>query len=86
MSKYYLEMSKRTQKNICDLHAEIMELCDEIERLEFKHAKLIKRQVIARTKKISKMTAKARLSGQSMENRLSEYYDAITGIGFKRTK
>ena len=77
---------RREKKTICDMHQEIIQLCSEIESLKFDHVKQTKRQVLSRVKKIAKLTAQARISGQSMENRLSEYYDAVTSVGFKRIR
>lgn len=76
----------REKKTICDMHQEIIQLCSEILSLKFDHVRRTKRQVLSRVKKIAILTAKSRVAGQSMENRLNEYYDAITSVGFKREK
>jgi len=68
------------------MHNEIIQLCSDIEKLRFSHIKLTRRQVLSRIKKIEKLTLKAKLAGQSMEDRLAEYYEAIISVGFKRKR
>ena len=66
------------------MHDDIACFCSEIEDLDFGQNKMLKRRVLALVKKITKTTQKAKQSGQSMENRLGEYYDSITSLGFKK--
>jgi len=74
------------KKSICRMHDDIMGFCSMIEDLDFKQSKMLRRRVMSLVKKIEKTTIKAKQSGQSMEDRLSEYYDSTTSLGFVRKK
>jgi len=69
---------------ICSLHDDIACLCGNIEKLNFGDNKMLKRRVMSLAKKIEKKTKKAKTAGQKMEDRLGEYYDNITSLGFSR--
>jgi len=79
---------------ICSLHGDIESLCENIEenlkQINKKTTKeqilKLKQQIARDTKNIKKIVEKALEAGQSMENRLVAYYDAITELGFERKK
>ena len=69
---------------ICFKHDLAMRLCEEILEMDFDRP--FKTKLKAKVRKIIKVTEQAKYDGQCMEDRLQEYYDAITEIGFKRNK
>jgi len=69
---------------ICTLHDEIMEMAEELLRYEFESGQKTKGKKLL--KKIITKAEEAKYGGQEMEDRLVEYYEAITGLGFKRKK
>jgi len=71
---------------ICNDHAAIEELVDEIDELveDTTVGKLFRRRIISRTKKVRTILRRAIESGQLMEDRLQEYYNAIVELGFER--
>jgi len=77
-------MAKRTKKTICSMHDDITCFCGMIQEFDFGENKMLKRRVTALVKKIEKETKRAKIAGQSMENRLGEYFDSITSLGFSR--
>ena len=77
-------MSRRKAKrNICSVHHEIREIADDLEE-EF--ATFVSKKALKKIKEIQNLADEALGYGQSMENRLSEYKDAIENIGFNRKK
>lgn len=70
---------------ICYKHDEIIKLCKEIKQLDLSKT-TARKKVDKLADKIITITEIAKDNGQSMEDRLSEYYDAITEIGFQRKK
>lgn len=78
-------MTIRKDDPICFKHDEIMSLCNEIKDLNlFKVSG--RKKVIPLVNKIIKLTEQAKEDGQNMENRLQEYYNAISELGFEREK
>lgn len=78
-------MTVRKDDPICFKHDEIMSLCRELKNLDlFKVSG--RKKVIPLVNKIIKLTEQAKEDGQNMENRLHEYYDAISDLGFDRKK
>jgi len=77
-------MAKRKRITICETHDDIIRFCGMIQDLNFGENKMLKRRVLSLVKKIEKETRKAKEAGQSMENRLGEYFDSITSLGFSR--
>ena len=75
-------MAKR-KRLICTVHDEIYDFAEEIEELDFSDRNH-KRKLKSLAKRIKKDASEAKDYGQSMENRLSEYRDAIEELGFKR--
>jgi len=72
---------------ICDRHDSIKSWSDDIEAEADKIENTrLRRRIISLARKIQKEVVKAKDSGQSMENRLMEYSQAIEGLGFKRSK
>ena len=69
---------------ICFKHEEILELCEEIETMDFN--KPFKRELKKKLKAIMKLTEQAKEDGQNMENRLQKYYECVSDMGFKRIK
>ena len=74
---------RKTKRNICDVHYDIDKLAQELEEI-LKELKSRKGARIARD--ISDLAEEARNYGQSMENRLSTYREAIEDMGFRRKK
>jgi len=79
----YIMSRKRKKRNICEVHDEIRELAEKLEEtlvgeVPKKHLKVLE--------KIQTLAEEAKEYGQSMENRMSEYRDAIEGVGFNRCK
>ena len=77
------------RRKICSNHDDIMELVSEIEELIDKmntSNKSIISKIKSRLRKIDKTTMYAKESGQSMENRLSDYRNRIEELGFKRIR
>jgi hypothetical protein len=72
------------KKVICSKHEAIMDLCEEILELDFD--KPFKNKLKTRVNKILKIAQLAKEDGQKMEDRLYEYYNGVTGMGFKRKK
>ena len=76
-------MSKK-KALICTLHDDIIETAEALALFDFipgqktKAKKLIKNIILA--------AEEAKCDGQDMEDRLEEYYTAITDLGFKRVK
>jgi len=77
-------MAKRKRITICQMHDDISFFCGMIEDLDFGENKMLKRRVLSLAKKIEKKTQKAKAAGQKMEDRLGEYFDSITSLGFSR--
>jgi|10_taG_2_1085330.scaffolds.fasta_scaffold54600_5 hypothetical protein len=77
-------MAKRKRIPICSMHDDISRLCGHIEKLDFGDNKMLKRRVMALVKKIEAKTKKAKTAGQKMEDRLGEYFDSITSLGYSR--
>ena len=69
---------------ICFKHQEIISLCQELLKMDYSKPYLQKSKRILN--KIIKLAEQAREDGQNMEDRLQEYYEGITEIGFSRSK
>ena len=77
-------MSRRkTKRNICSVHYEIKELAEDIEE-EFKQ--FMSKKALKQILKIQVLADEALEYGQSMENRLQEYRNAVDNLGFVRKK
>ena len=74
---------RSNKKLICTVHAEISELGEELKKLDVSTPKG-SRRVKTIGKLIVKLAEQARKKGQSMEDRLVEYYNAVEELGFKR--
>ena len=75
---------KKERRKICNVHDDIMEAADEL--LEMELPRGFKGKVKKLARNIRALADEAKDSGQAMENRLYEYYNAIEGIGFVRFK
>ena len=75
---------KNERRYICTVHGEIEDLADEILNAELPAG--YRREVRNAARKIKKLVEEARDSGQAMEDRLQDYYDAVEGLGFVRFK
>lgn len=73
------------KNNICDYHDKIAELTREIEELNIASPHY-QRSLISRLTQIQELIVHAKISGQKMEKRLRQYYDAVASLGFLRTK
>ena len=80
---------KQKRRLVCVIHAEIETLLDEIAGINFK--KLTIEEVLGKEKEIEEkcellkeLVKEANEGAQAMEDRLRDYYDTITGIGFIR--
>jgi len=77
-------MARKKRIPICSMHDDIIRFCGQIEKLDFGDNKMLKRRVMALVKKIEEKTKKSKTAGQKMEDRLGEYFDSITSLGFSR--
>ena len=77
--------TKQKNRPICFKHDDVLDLCDDISKL-LDNNKIDKKKISSKLKEIMQVTLLAKTDGQSMENRLSEYRDAIERLGFKRDK
>ena len=71
-------------KTICSKHETIITLCGDILEIDFNKA--FKAKLKRKLKKIVDVAEDARISGQKMEDRLTDYHEAIIELGFKRNK
>ena len=78
-----MSQKRKTKRKICFAHDEIIKLASDLQiELEGDVAK----KIIQKLKKIEAVAEEAKEYGQSMEDRLSEYREAIEGLGFYRRK
>ena len=77
-------MRGKTKRLICYVHDEIIEVVDELS-CELQE-RGIPKKILKKLGKIASLATEARGYGQSMENRMGEYRDAIEGLGFSRKK
>ena len=80
---------RKTFVTICERHGRIESWAEDLEELASDRTvrlEALRKRVKELAKKIKTEVNIAADSGQSMENRLSEYKDAIEGIGFVRKK
>jgi len=85
-SREDLDMMRFTKKSlICYVHDDIILLCDDLLSLNIKEKTKLK-QLISRVNKIRKFTERAKEMGQKMEDRLNEYKDKISELGYVRKK
>ena len=75
---------KKRRRYICTVHAEIVELADEILELELPMG--FRSRVRSAAKKIRVLAEEAADSGQVIEGRLQEYRAAVENLGFVRSK
>ena len=75
----------RRKRLICTVHDEIWQTADEILELDLKDSN-DRRKLKRLAKRIQNDASEAKIYGQSMENRLSDYKDAVENLGFKRKK
>ena len=75
-------MSRRDDL-ICFKHDEIISICKEIKNLDLDKV-TTRKKVATLINKIIKITEQAKEDGQHMEDRLQEYYGAISDLGFER--
>lgn len=87
MVKEEKKRSKRVKhvRVICDVHTDISNLCDEMICLDLNKASHQKMS-LKKIKEIRELTEEARDMGQHMENRLKEYFEGISRLGFERDK
>lgn len=79
-------MSKR---NICDIHKEIQEYANQIMKMkesQFESIEDALYDIRWIAEQIDSAVDEALEAGQSMEDRLSDYRNAIEDLGFKRVK
>lgn len=75
--------------NICDYHSKIKDLAWKIEKIrerDYDEVKDLLDEVQSIASDIYTFADKALDAGQSMENRMKEYKEAIEGLGFIRNK
>lgn len=70
---------------ICDVHSEIYYKCEDILNIDFRKRGFVT-QLKHKLKEIQRLSEEARGMGQSMEDRLRDYHEGITDLGFKRVK
>ena len=78
---------KRTHKEkrlICTAHGELADLVQEIRKIKFPYG--FKGRINVILDKMNKVIDEVLEYGQSMEDRLYEYHDAVEGLGFKRER
>ena len=78
-------------RNICSMHGDIERIADEligIEISEMKFSELIEldKTIKKHGEELKELAVEAGDAGQSMEDRMKEYRDAIEGLGFSRNK
>jgi hypothetical protein len=76
-----------SRRNICDYHDDIIKTALEIEKIkenQYETVEEVLYEVQHLAWDIRSWAEEAKEAGQSMENRLSEYRDAIEGLGFER--
>ena len=74
---------KKAKRNICSVHYDIKELAEDLEE-EFKQ--FMSKKALKQVLKIQALADEALEYGQSMENRMREYRNAIDNLGFVRKK
>ena len=79
-----VEKMKKERRYICTVHGEIEDLADLILSTDLPAG--YRREIRSAARKIKKLAEEARDSGQAMEDRLRDYYDAVEGLGFVRFK
>ena len=83
-------MTKKKQRElICTTHGYIQEIIEELLDLDIttiavKDIKAEWRRIRSKLKTMNKLVGEALDAGQAMENRLSEYRNAIEDLGFIR--
>ena len=77
-------MARKEQRLICTAHGELGDLIGELEKLDTPSG--FKRKVKRILKRMYEVVDEVTEYGQRMEDRLYDYHDTITSLGFKRTK
>ena len=75
-------MPRKRKELICHLHQAIQEHAESLLDMD----NPTKAAVRKHAKKIIRLTEEALLAGQSMEDRLMEYYNGVISMGFERDK
>ena len=79
----------KPDQNICSYHNDMIELARELQNIKPRHYDNIEDaldDVQTLAYKIEQAGEYALVCGQNMEDRLTEYKDAIESLGFKRIK
>jgi len=74
---------------ICNKHDKIMKLADDLDRLDSRRYDTVEdvlNEVQSIAWDIRDLAEKAKEQGESMENRLIDYSDAMIGLGFTRNR
>lgn len=75
-----------SKRNICEVHDELVEVAIAAveEAAEIQTPGRLRQKVRSLASKVKKLAKEAKKYGQSMENRMSEYREAIEALGFTR--
>ena len=74
---------RKDHRLICYLHDDIIDLCDKLKTDVYtKNPGLL----ILKLDKVVKFAERAKLKGQQMEDRLTEYREAIEELGYARNR
>jgi|AntAceMinimDraft_16_1070373.scaffolds.fasta_scaffold42570_2 hypothetical protein len=79
-----VDMPRRDNRLICYLHDDIINLCYEI--INETNKKLPPSIIKQKLDRIIRYAERAKEKGTKMENRLSEYREALETLGFMRDK